>query len=446
MIRRACALGVLLLALTGVSASARTGDLDPDFGGSGRFTYEFDDLSASATAPALQTNGKILLAGTAGRDFAVIRLQADGSLDRSFGHQGVTIVDFGHPKVSCQLDFPCGGRGFATATAIAVQPNGRIVVGGTTYVRKTDFDFAAARLRANGKLDKSFSRNGKATIDIGQEYDWASDMQVLPDGKIVLAGRQGDENTTDNVMALARLTASGRPDSSFGHGGVSLLTVGRVDDDRINAIALQPDGKLVAAGDSYQAQGYEPIVVRFNADGSLDRAFGSDGYTIVGFGGDDDGFRAVGLQSTGAIVLAGYASVDGPMTLPVARLTPGGDLDTSFSDDGRELIGYPDGEDAFAEASDLEITPEDRIVLGAYASHDVEHQDVGVIRLLPDGGFDSSFGTDGRLEAGLRPDVGQPADLALQPDGAIVLVTGTCAQKQQFCNRYQFAAVRFTGG
>jgi uncharacterized delta-60 repeat protein len=453
MIRRIFVAAVALLAMTSAAARAVPGDLDPSFADGGRFTNDFEDTSASATAVAVQPDGKILLAGSAYGDFTVLRLQPDGSLDRHFGHHGVAIIDFGHPRISCQLDYPCGARGFSDASGVAVQPDGRIVVGGTAYVKTTDFDFAAARLTPRGKLDKTFSGNGKATVDAGEEYDQAADMALQPDGRIVLAGRQGDENTTSNAMALARLTLGGRADRSFGHDGVVVSAfVSTAQDDRANALALQPDGKIVAAGQAYLPDGYEPIVARFTADGSPDPTFGGEGHTIVKFPGEDDAFYAVGLQSTGAIVLSGIAYVDGPKSLAVARVTPDGGLDASFGQQGRELLGYADRDElAYSEASDLAVAGDDRIVLGTFSNHgDVDQdvgfdQDVGVFRLIPDGSLDRDFGNSGRQEAGLRPDVGQSVGLALQPDGATVLATGTCAQKQQFCNRYQFAAARFAG-
>jgi len=213
-----------------------------DFGGS---DYGF--------SVALQPDGKIVVAGYAGGDFALARYNSDGALDTSFGSGGKVTTDFGgsyHPD------------GFS----VALQPDGKIVVAGYA-----GGDFALARYNSDGALDTSFGSGGKVTTDFGGS-DAGYSVALQPDGKIVVAGYAGLD------FALARYNSDGALDTSFGTGGkvTTDFSGGR---DVGYSVALQPDGKIVVAGYA----GVDFALARYNSDGALDTSFGSGGKVTTDF-------------------------------------------------------------------------------------------------------------------------------------------------------------------
>jgi uncharacterized delta-60 repeat protein len=211
-------------------------------------------FDGSGSDVALQPDGKILLAGSGGTNFFVSRLNTDGTDDTSFGAgTGSATVDFG------QNDF---------ASAIALQPDGKIVVAGFTESgsgANTADDFAVARLLPNGSPDTSFGTNGRMTIAMAK-YDYANAMALQPDGKIVVAGSTGGDGPLD--IAVARVQPSGILDSTFGKGGKSTINLGQ--DEYTAAVALQPDGRIVVAGTSRSAgaTGRNLFVARLQGSGS----------------------------------------------------------------------------------------------------------------------------------------------------------------------------------
>ena len=266
------------------------GSSDASFGVSGKTTVDFggDDFGF---AVGLAPDGRILVAGqTTGAagvpQFAVARLNADGSPDASFGVGGTFTI-------------PVGQSG-GTATAVLLQSDGRIIVVGSTSTGATQHDFIAMRLNADGSLDTSFGTGGQTLVDFGGD-DFARTAVLAPDGGVILAG----DSTSGGGLnfAAARLNPDGSVDSAFGAGGK--VTVDFGGEDGASAVVLAPDGKVLLAGDTTAgAGGGDLAVARLNADGSTDTSFGTGGETTVDFGGQDVG-RAVALQPDGGIIIAG---------------------------------------------------------------------------------------------------------------------------------------------
>ena len=236
-------------------------------------------------------NGKILLAGFSGPEggnIQVARLKANGALDTTFGTGGKATVDF-------------GGDDFGLA--MARQADGRILVAG----RSSAAGAVVARLRANGELDPNFGGDGRVTLPGGGS---ASAVLVQPDRRIVVAGNASGSA----MMTVTRLTPNGSLDTTFDGDGTATIDFGSLA-DLANDAVLQPDGRIVVAG--YTQADEDVAVARLNADGSPDATFGAAGKATVDFGFATFG-NAVALQPNGRIVVAGQRT--GGDDFAVARL------------------------------------------------------------------------------------------------------------------------------
>jgi uncharacterized delta-60 repeat protein len=254
------------------------GSLDPTFGAGGRVTTAFAD-PAGATAVALQPNGKLVVAGWTGPyfndSFALVRYNADGSLDSGFGTGGKVVTTF--PSLSD-----------SSAGAVALQPNGKIVLAGSAEANTFESQFALARYNQNGSLDATFGSGGEVTTQFdAPQGAWADALVLQPNGKIIAAGGAvGDIAGTRGEFALARYLPDGSLDTGFGSGGEITTSFGfpppanGTSGDAVTSLALQPDLKIVAAGYSQygpHTEQYQAALARYDANGSLDPSFGTGG-------------------------------------------------------------------------------------------------------------------------------------------------------------------------
>src|SRR3954464_3009761 len=295
----------LMLALAG-QAQAAPGDLDSSFSLDGKQTTDFAGSANFGQAGAVRADGKIVVAGSSdegatGSDFALARYNADGTLDSSFSDDGKQTTAF-------------AGGSDDFGSAVAVQPDGKIVVGGSVRApadSPAGGDFALARYNADGTLDSSFSDDGKQTTAFaGGSDDFGSAVAVQPDGKIVVGGsvRAPADSPAGGDFALARYNADGTLDSSFSDDGKQTTAFAGSSNDFGSAVAVQPDGKIVVGGyvkapaDSGEA---DFALARYNGDGTIDSLFSGDGKQTTDFAGSDDGSSGVAVQADGKIVVAG---------------------------------------------------------------------------------------------------------------------------------------------
>ncbi|GAB3049947.1 hypothetical protein GCM10027053_06070 [Intrasporangium mesophilum] len=293
------------------------GSLDTGFSGDARQTTDFgaDDR---ANALALQGDGRIVLGGGSGSDFALARFNPDGSLDSSFSGDGRQTADFG---------------GQDSVAGVVAQGDGNLVAGGSTSYGQTD-EFALARFRPDGSLDSSYGIGGRQTTDFGGEAS-AGGVAIQADGRVIIAGGvvlPSSPDTRLSDFALARYDVNGSLDTSFGFGGkqTSDLDV----EDYGNAVALGADGKIVVVGQSmrdFTLGGFCFGIAMFNPDGSPDLTFSGDGKQITSFGGASDVARAVAVQADGRTLVAGFTSTPGfTNDIALARYqSPFGPVDTS---------------------------------------------------------------------------------------------------------------------
>lgn len=249
------------------------GSLDSSFGTGGLVSTDFGDREIGRSV-AIKPDGKIVVAGVSGDDFAIASYNNDGSLDSSFGSEGRVITDFG---------------GDETGRSVAIGSDGKIVL-----VGESGDDFAIACYSSDGSLDSSFGTEGRVTTDFGGD-EIGRGVAFQLDGKIVVVGE------SDGNFAIARYNRDGSLDSSFGTGGQVITDLGR--NEIGHSIAFQPDGKIVVVGESSGSF----ALVRYNTDGTIDPSFGTDGQvkTDLGFFG---GGTSVALQPDGKIVVVGNSN------------------------------------------------------------------------------------------------------------------------------------------
>jgi uncharacterized delta-60 repeat protein len=257
-------------------AHAAPADFDPTFGTSGIVTTDFGNSGDEPKAIAVQSDGKIVVAGTtyffaSGNvsDFALVRYNTDGTLDTTFNGTGKVTTDFG---------------GEDHAKSVLVQADGKIVVAGDSFDGIFS-NFVLARYNPNGTLDTTFNGSGKVRTQLvgGEEGE---SVALQADGKIVLAGHSAN-GLSNQCIALVRYNIDGTMDMSFnGTGAVTASFDGAAD--RLFSVAVQSDGKIVAAGNQINA-GSSFLIVRYNPNGTMDTSFNGTGKVITGFAGDNSG-------------------------------------------------------------------------------------------------------------------------------------------------------------
>jgi uncharacterized delta-60 repeat protein len=398
---------VVTLMLAGPRpALAGPGDIDTTFGTGGRVTTDFAGNFDFADGVLAQSNGKIVAVGYAhtetpfeASDFAVARYLANGDPDTSFSGDGRKRTDF---------------DGFGDqATAVARQADGKLVVVGSSDVAASDSRMAVVRYTTGGSLDTTFSGDGKVRTGFtGLGSSSASDVAIQPDGKIVVVGngltgaphhrlRPAGGPGVGSDIAVARFKANGALDASFsGDGRVTTNVAGF---DSATAVVVLPSGKIVVAGRSQTDGGEQRIVaVRYLPGGAPDPAFSGDGTVVVNLvPGEPEGAAGVGIRSDGRIVIGAWANngVDGASgnDLAAAVLSSGGALYLPFGGgDGKAFADFG------ADESPDEMLRQDDGKLVYVATRPFvsggDPQAIWVFRLTSGGAADGGFGVAGRAE------------------------------------------------
>ncbi|MGH2655010.1 MAG: hypothetical protein ACRDHV_11790 [Actinomycetota bacterium] len=275
------------------------GALDPSFDGDGKVTATFTDDHDFALDVAIQSDGRIVAAGTGSfAQFGVMRFDADGSLDGSFGEAGKVLTDL--------------TGGLDVAFAVAIQDDGKIVAAGRAA--GAGGRFALVRYKGDGTLDGTFGEDGVVTTNFTRGHDAVRDVLIQADGRIVAAGRA---RGAAGRFALARYRSDGTPDPTFGRGG-KVLTDFSPGLDLALGLAIQTNGRIVAAGHA-GGPNHSFAVARYLANGRLDRSFADGGKETVDFTPGDDFARDVAIQRDGKIVMGGRSNRAGG-SFALARL------------------------------------------------------------------------------------------------------------------------------
>jgi len=307
-----------------------------------------------------------------------------GSLDATFGTGGLVTTAI--------------GPGSAFSNAVAIQPDGKIVVAGGFNNHVYD-DFFVFRYTGSGLPDPSFGSSGLVATSFGDD-DVAQAIAIQDDGKIVVAGYSSPDGEDASTIVLARYNENGSYDTSFGGDGKVIADLG-IGQNQATDIAIQPDGKIIVSGYKYITGNCDVALLRYNSDGSLDMSFDSDGIVITDIGGGNDCGMSVAIQPDGKIIVGGFYSV--------VRYNNDGSLDMSFDGDGIATTlgigGY------------VALQPDGKILVAGYNIHGTLYLE----RFNENGSLDTTFGTDGQVSAYLG-ELSSIRGIALQENGKIVLV------------------------
>ncbi|HXD59593.1 MAG TPA: hypothetical protein VN606_16830 [Thermoleophilaceae bacterium] len=419
-LRSAAAVAVLgiSMAVTAGSAAAAPGDLDSTFDGDGKLTFAPGGKQTEIDDVAIQPDGKLVLAGWidqdgagADLDFLVARLNPDGSFDQSFGSGGTAT-----------MSFPAKGKTADTGSGVAIQPDGKIVVAGTSRDQSLGADrIAVGRFNANGTPDASFNAPGVPT-DGGSPVPGeqlisldatVNDVVLDPSGRILVAGGWDGGAFFVGIDAyVLRLRSDGVPDSSF-NGGSSAFHFGYGDSsdqpEAVSRIAVQPDGKIVLAGTAANSTNQDAASARVSPGAVLDPDF-NGGAFIYGRGDTNDAAQDLALEPDGHILQAGEGFVSNTMML--VRSSSRGPFEKWFN--GSTVLSLDFGKPSIANA--IALQSNGKIVLGGTAG-----DDVAVARLQSNGASDTSFGPDGKRTISFPGGDADAFAMALQGDGKVVL-------------------------
>jgi len=380
------------------------GSLDSTFGIGGKSTTAKNIYATSLT---IQKDGKYVMGGfifkgsANGNDFALVRYNTNGSLDSTFGIGGI---------VSTSIDFS------SIVYSIAIQSNGKIVVGGLSGNDSVKV-FALARYTTNGSLDNTFGNGGIVTMAIGTSSLLFS-VAIQSDGKIIAVGTiYTTKSQSMPKMCLVRFTTNGSLDNTFGI--ITTTNAGKKTclDDRGNATAIQSDGKIIVAGTSDQKY----ALIRYNTNGSLDATFGIGGIVATDIW---YAINSIAIQSDGKILAAGQGSQG------LIRFNRNGSFDATFGNGGIAIIGG----DAIANA--VTIQNDGKIIVACESQGSTY---ISLLRFTANGTLDSSFGSNG---IAIKSGLGGRA-LAIQSDGKIAVAGFSVKSTSTGGTAYEFALIRY---
>lgn len=311
------------------------------------------------------------------------------------------------------LDPTFGGDGKVTTdiltnsderiTSLALQADGKIVAAGLTF--GLTVDFALVRYNTDGTLDSTFGASGRVTTDFNGTSDFATAVAIQPDGKIVAAGY------FDTNFAVARYNTNGSLDTSFSGDGKVTTDLGLPA--YAQGIAIQPNSKIIVAGHTNPVSGTgQTFILRYNTDGSLDPSFDFDGKIIMDFGTDTFTYAVV-IDGNNRILVA--AAVSGDFAL--ARFNPDGSPDVTFGTAGKVTTDFGGGS---VQTYAMAVGPDGKIVVAGYISISSQF-DFAVARYNNDGSLDLSFDFDGKTTLDFNGDDDVAQTVVLQPDGEVVL-------------------------
>ncbi|MGI8603944.1 MAG: hypothetical protein ACR2OZ_13240 [Verrucomicrobiales bacterium] len=373
-----------LLCLLAPPAHAAPGDLDATFGTGGKVTTDFGSGGDSGRSMAVQSDGKIVVAGysrnaSGNDDIALVRYTSAGALDTSFNGTGKVTTDI--------------GSGHDQATSVAVQSDGNIVVAGISNIGP-NADIALVRYTSTGELDTSFNGTGKVTTPIGSSYDEGFSVAVQSDGRIVVAGHSYFGSNWD--IALVRYTSTGALDTSFNGTGKVTTDIGS-SHDYGESVAVQNDGKIVVAGDSKNASADEDVaLVRYTSTGALDTSFNGTGKVTTPIGSGQDRGYSVAVQSDGRIVVAGYSyNASGYEDFALVRYTSTGALDTSFNGTGKVTTDFLSSYD---RGFSVAVQSDGKIVVAGQSYNASGNEDFALVRYEGDP-VDLDLDGDGLLDS-----------------------------------------------
>jgi len=339
------------------------GELDYDFGHLGIVVSKLSDIEGEAHSVAIQQDDKIVVTGyrissaTNNEEITVVRFNPNGSIDKTFGNNGIVITE-----VSSEKDI---------GESIAIQPDGKILVVGTTSHSPT-FDIVLIRYNEDGTMDYGFGRGGIVITDINAALNLGKSLALQPDGKIVVSGYTHVGRKF--FMTLVRYDPNGILDPSFGENGIVITDIngrrGKMD------LALQTDGKIILIGPSEINGSHHFTVLRFNSNGTPDINFGKNGVTKTIIGNHSEA-ESVALNSKGNIIVAGTTEL-GNESFVVAMYNQNGMLVPDFGLDGMVKINF--AKNSIDRAHSVVIDTDGNIIVAGETKN--SYTTFGLVRLI----------------------------------------------------------------
>jgi uncharacterized delta-60 repeat protein len=325
------------------------------------------------------------------------------------------------------------GFGGDSANGVVVQPDGKVVAVGRSQTDDfSDDQFIFSRYLDNGALDPTFGLGGQAFVEYSSDEFQPLDIALQPDGKILATGYR--ESGGDYDMAVVRINSNGTLDGGFRGGGKFAINASDSNDDDGKAIALAPDGTFYVVGEGQVDTNHDFMIYKFKADGQDDTSFSGNGNLFKDFAIGNDGAFAAEVQSDGKLVVAGYASGVSDREMAVARFLTNGDPDLTFAGTGSESFAIGSMDD---EVKDLAIAPDGKIVLTG-AADTGDGQAFAAARLTPGGILDTTFNGDGKASFKVGTGDG-PRGMVLRRDGKI-LISGAIVRTDGHAGLVQFNA------
>jgi uncharacterized delta-60 repeat protein len=391
------------------------GSLDTAWGNSGVASNQLP-----ATPNGMDTaNGKIVLAGTTSSlsgpsDFALAKFNfSDGSIDTTFNGTGKRIDDIGNET--------------QVASAVAIQADGKIVAGGSRFSQYASL----YRFNADGSFDTSFNGTGWLYLT---DKSAANAVAVQPDGKILLGGYDTSSSGVNSFL-VARFNSDGTPDTTFNGSGMAITPIDIYGLDYAYALVLQPDGKIVLSGASYNNSfsTYRFAAARYNTNGSLDTTFNGTGKVITAIGSGNSSSAAATLQGDGKLILAGYSLNGSRNAFTLARYNTNGSLDPNFGGAGTVVNPISGNTNAIVAVA---MNGNKIVAAGANSNGITNH--FAVARYNVDGSLDTTFNGTGKVVTTIGTS-DQLNCVKVQPDGKVIAAGYTLTANSD----YDFATVRY---
>ena len=400
------------------------GELDLTFNGTGKVIYDYDMFDLYKDVK-VQSDGKIIAVGSSmsstymSSAIVVSRLLDDGTFDSSFGTNG---------------QFAYSADIFADANKCIIKDDGKILVCGfsTDY---TTYNMLVLQLDENGNLDPAFGTNGVAKVN-SSTFELNVYAMELQQGNILLAGFVIDIDYR-NAPVILRLTEAGILDTSFGLNGIATVPVTETDND-FSAIAIQSDGKILAAGHiSNGLSWFSLLIARFDQDGNIDPTYATDGVVNLNLNNVDDEFYDVKLLDNDGIVLTGFTVTqpDYLYKLLLMKFDNTGQPVTDFGTNG--VVTYGDVPYTFGDA--VAIQPGGKIlVAGCTGALAPDNNDWALWRFNPDGSLDNTFGSNGSTTTDFFGNADEALGIALYQDKIIL-----AGKTRNAANVLDFAVARY---
>lgn len=396
-----------------------------------KVVYEIGISNNGANDILLQPDGKQVVSGyiQEGTVFkpALFRYLVNGRPDPTFGMNGVDSFTIKR-LVPAQYQF-------LTLKALALLPDGKILVAGTAGFFNgfsVPSDAVVLRFNSNGTIDSSFGTSGRVITSVGgtssNSSDRINDMALQPDGKIVITGETWD--LVRHRFLTIRYNSNGTVDNGFGFAGIVTATPG-ISDDEAQSVIIQPDNKIVIAGDSYSNDGssYRISLMRLLSDGNTDNSFGINGYTITNLSAGSDGATDAALQTDGRIVISGsmFSVAQNTTDAVCIRYLANGRMDSSFAVNGRYTLDIAGKEDNFKR---IQIIPGNKIVLTGNGTNAAA--EFLSARLLQNGSPDNDYSSNGWQTNNLLADADVCSAQTISGNGDLLL----CGQSKDAASSF----------